>query len=271
MINKTCEYVSSAWVKLLHSLILAIAYQVYATADPHLVGDDGLLEQRKNRIYAVATVELDTNSKLNGFRQLVNLQVGNTGGRLFYNHSIAKNSRLMGRIGLNYFAYRKAIRLDVDKGSFIIIDPDFVIGTIETSVRWQVFSNRALYVSSGLAYNWHPALNAKIQAENKLNFGGIELTPENVGIINIGFQWRQFMPYLGIGLGKSYPKHRVSIGGEFSVYYMGKPKVNLDYTGFLETTTIDEQIAVVENNLSNYRFLPTLNLTLTYRLTASLR
>jgi hypothetical protein len=74
------------------------------------------------------------------------------------------------------------------------------------------------------------------------------------------------MPYAGVGLGKVVPKRRLSVGGEMGFFYMGKPRVSLDYSGFLETTTIDEQIPTVERNLSGYRFLPTLTISLTYRL-----
>jgi hypothetical protein len=52
----------------------------------------------------------------------------------------------------------------------------------------------------------------------------------------------------------------VGFGAELGMYYLGKPKVILNYDGFLETTTIDEQIPKVEENLSGYRYLPALTL-----------
>lgn len=198
--------------------------------------------------------------------QSASIQAGVLGVRGFYNRSLGHSGRLMLRIGGQYLAYRKPNRVNLDKSAYIILQPDFMVGMAELGARWQVLKGRSLYVATSIAYNWHPSLNLRIHAEDKLNFDGLELTPEDVGIVDLGFRWQRFMPYVGVGLGKVVPKRRLSVGGEMGFFYMGKPRVSLDYSGFLETTTIDEQIPTVERNLSGYRFLPTLTISLTYRL-----
>ncbi|KAB7729201.1 hypothetical protein F5984_16310 [Rudanella paleaurantiibacter] len=198
--------------------------------------------------------------------QSVSIQAGVLGVRGFYNRSVGHSGRFMMRVGGQYLAYRKPNRVNLDKNAYIMLQPDFMVGLAELGARWQVFKGRSLYVATSLAYNWHPSLSLRIHAEDKLNFDGLELTPEDVGIVDLGFKWQQVMPYAGVGLGKVAPKRKLSVGGEVGFFYMGKPRVALDYTGFLETTTIDEQIPIVERNLSGYRFLPTLTVSLTYRL-----
>ena len=221
-------------------------------------------QSTKTDLTPVGVIDIDTTLRTQF--QSITGQVGTTGGRLFYNRVVGRSQRWMVRGGINYFGYHKPVRIKVDKGSYLTLQPDLVIGMAEVGARWQVFPRRTLYFTGGFTYNWHPYLNTVIQAENTLTFGGLQLTPENIGIVNLGLRWKTIMPYLGFGFGRPSPKRRVSAGFELGVFYMGKPRIDLAYTGFLETTTIDEQVPKVERNMSGYRYLPSLNFSLTYRL-----
>ncbi|QJW92208.1 hypothetical protein HNV11_03525 [Spirosoma taeanense] len=198
--------------------------------------------------------------------QSINLQLGTTGPGLFYTHLISRQRRLAFRIGGQYIAYQKPIRVKTAPDSYITIDPDFVIGTAQAGLKWQPFQRGAFFVAAGLGYTWHPNLNFVITAENKLNFDGLELTPEDVGTINLGFRWHPVVGYIGWGFGRIIPRRRFGVGFEMGMYYLGRPSVELTYEGFLETTNLDEQVPLVEQNLSNYRYLPAINLTLSYAL-----
>ncbi len=95
------------------------------------------------------------------------------------------------------------------------------------------------------------------------------MTPEDVGTINLGVRWHPVIGYAGWGFGRAIPRRRFGVGFEMGVYYLGRPTVQLDYEGFLETTNLSEQVPIVERNLSNYRYLPALSLTLSYVLNRS--
>ncbi|AUD04452.1 hypothetical protein [Spirosoma pollinicola] len=199
-------------------------------------------------------------------QQSISLQMGTTGLGVFYNRVVSTSHRLTLRVGGQYFAYRNQIRVKAADDSYIQIKPDLTIGIAEVNLKWHPFERSSFFVTGGLGYTWHPDMRFVITAENTLNFDGLELTPQDVGTINLGFRWHPVVGYLGWGFGRSMPTKRLGIGVEMGVFYLGKPTVKLDYEGFLETTTIDEQVPAVERNLASYRYLPSISLTLSYKL-----
>lgn len=198
--------------------------------------------------------------------QSITLDVGILGPGLFYNRVLSEPKRLVLRVGGQYIAYRKPVRIETAPDSYLTVDPDFMVGTAQAGLVWNPFRRGSFFVAAGLAYTWHPDLRFVITANDKLNLGGLELTPEDVGTINLGVRWHPVVGYMGWGFGRSIPRKRVGIGFEMGVYYLGRPTLQLDYEGFLETTNLSEQVPVVERNLSNYRYLPSLNLSVSYRL-----
>lgn len=196
-------------------------------------------------------------------------QLGTVGPGLFYNRVLSRPQRLLWRVGGQYIAYRKPVQLKTAPGSYLTIDPDFVISTAQAGLKWNPFRRGSFFVAAGVGYTWHPALNVVLTANDKLNLGGLELTPEDVGTVKLGVRWHPVVGYAGWGFGRTIPRRRFGVGFEMGVYYLGRPTVQLDYEGFLETTNISEQVPVVEQNLSNYRYLPSLSITLTYALNRS--
>ncbi|MBN8820660.1 MULTISPECIES: hypothetical protein [unclassified Spirosoma] len=199
-------------------------------------------------------------------QQSISAYVGTTGPGLLYNRVLSQSNRLTLRVGGQYAAYRQTVRLKASSDSYIQINPDITIGLALASLKWHPFQKSSFFITGGVGYTWHPDMRFTLSAENKLDLDGLVMTPEDVGIVTIGFRWHPVVGYLGWGFGRSFPNKRFGAGVEMGVFYLGKPSVNLDYEGFLETTTIDEQVPIVERNLSNYRYLPTLNLTLSYTL-----
>jgi hypothetical protein len=196
----------------------------------------------------------------------ISLHLGTTGLGVFYNRELSRSHRLFLRVGCSYLAYRQLIRLKATSDGYIAIKPDLTIGIAQAALRWYPFRRGTLFLTGSVGYMWHPDLRFIITAENKLDLDGLVLTPEDVGTVDLGFRWHPVVGYLGWGFGRSIPIRRFGVGFEMGVYYLGKPSVELTYEGFLETTTIDEQIPTVERNLANYRYLPSINVTISYRL-----
>lgn len=48
--------------------------------------------------------------------------------------------------------------------------------------------------------------------------------------------------------------------------YMGSPKIKAQFEGFLESTTLDTEMANIQKNLKNYSFLPMLSVNLRYKI-----
>ena len=195
----------------------------------------------------------------------VGLQIGSTGAGIQVARVLSADSRLVGRVGVSYFAYDRPFRVKAGEGK-LNITPDVVMGIALASVKWHPFKTNQLFLTAGAGYTWRPDVTANIIAEGKVKFGGMEISEENVGVINAGLRWNNALGYAGFGYGRSTPIRRLGFAVELGCYYLGAPKVDLQYTGFLETTTIDEQIPVIENNLKSYRFLPSIQFLLTYGL-----
>lgn len=202
-------------------------------------------------------------------KQSVSVQLGTIGPGAFYNWPLSTTRRLTLRVGGHYFSYQQQVGVKVATDSYIQIKPDFAIAVAQANLTWHPFRRSSFFLTGGVGYTWHPDLRLTLTTQDKLNLDGLELLPEDVGTVNLGFRWHPIVGYLGWGFGRSIPRSRLGVGFEMGVFYLGKPSVQLEYEGFLETTTIDEQVPIAERNLSNYRYLPSLNLTVSYRLNKS--
>ncbi|MGV3560438.1 hypothetical protein [Larkinella arboricola] len=195
----------------------------------------------------------------------VGLQLGTTGAGIQLARVLTPDSRLVGRVGVSYFAYNQPFQVKAGEGK-LHITPDLVMGIALASVKWHPFKTNPFFLTGGAGYTWRPDLKANLIAEGDVKFGGLQISEENVGVIHANVRWRNVLGYAGLGYGRSTPVRRLGFAVELGCYYLGSPTVDLHYTGFLETTTIDEQIPVIQNNLRNYRFLPSLQFLVTYGL-----
>ncbi|GAB3254742.1 hypothetical protein GCM10027347_15370 [Larkinella harenae] len=195
----------------------------------------------------------------------VGLQLGTTGVGVQLARGLNADSRLVGRIGVSYFAYDRVFRVKAGEGK-LNITPDLVLGIALASVKWHPFKRNQFFLTGGAGYTWRPDVKANVTAEGNVTFGGLQISEENVGVVNAALRWNSALGYAGLGYGRSTPIRRLGFAVELGCYYLGTPTVDLQYTGFLETTTIDEQIPVIQNNLRNYRFLPSLQFLVTYGL-----
>ncbi len=196
----------------------------------------------------------------------VGFQLSTIGPGLYATRVISQKSRLSARLGVSYFAYRKLVRIKADKASesYVNVNPDLTLGVVQGSLKWHPFKRSSFFVTGGAGYTWHPDMTFNITTDGKLTFGGLEMQAADVGVIDVGFRWSNLLGYGGLGFGRNVPRKRLGFGVELGTYYLGKPRIDLKYEGFLETTTIDQEIPKIERNLSGYRWLPSLQLHLTY-------
>lgn len=197
--------------------------------------------------------------------QSIGVQVTTIGPGIVYAREVSQANRLAVVARGHYLAYKKPILLETAPGSFLQMRPDALIGFVQAGLHWHPFRRGSFFLATGLAYTWHPYVGVVATAEGNLNLGGLELTSEDVGSIDLQVRWRPILGYLGWGFGRVIPRRRVGLGFEMGVFYLGRPRIDLHYEGFLETTNLSEQVPVLEHNLRHYRYLPTLNLQLSYR------
>ena len=85
------------------------------------------------------------------------------------------------------------------------------------------------------------------------------------GVIKVN----KFRPYVGIGFGRSVPRKRFGVSGDFGVQFWGKPKVYEKQTG-MDLEVKKEDLGDESNKyydvISKFSVWPVLTLRLTYRI-----
>lgn len=202
--------------------------------------------------------------------------------------SIALNFGLQG-IGLDY-GYKLNDKFSL-RGGFMtlpisITDFDYEFDGTQTAVNANVnfthisvkadyypFKNSSFKLIAGFGYFLNNKADATIILTENIYFGedgdgdgngDFVFTPDDIGRIDIGLDWTDFNPYFGIGFGRTVPNKSVGFGIDLGMFYMGSPDVSVIATGMLEDTSEEE--AELEENLSEYAWLPQLNFRLSFRL-----
>ena len=128
---------------------------------------------------------------------------------------------------------------------------------------WQKSSFKLIF---GGSYIQSLTANAMIMVTDPMMFGEIELTPEQVGEIDIELAYGGMAPFLGIGFGRSIPNKRIGLGLEVGSYYIGSPSVNMNASELLEPSASAEQEKSLEESFRTLSWLPAVKFRLAVRL-----
>ena len=190
---------------------------------------------------------------------------GNTQGvGLELSMGASAESKWSYRLSYQYFRYLKENTLVLEKGSELIVNPAIRQQALIAKVDWHPFRKGRFRLTTGVAY--HVIQDYKVLARSitGIKQGDITIAPEDFGVIDAALQWNKVRPYLGLGWGRAFPNHRISFGVDMGVYYMGSPHLNVNYEGFLETTTLDEELKKVEQKAAGYAYYPHLGFQIRY-------
>lgn len=101
-----------------------------------------------------------------------------------------------------------------------------------------------------------------------IEYGDIILSPETVGDLSVRIKPQtKVSPYMALGFGKMVPKRRgVSFGVELGAYYMGAPKLEVNATGMLAPSMDPEHIAMLEDQVDQFKFYPVIKFNLSVKL-----
>jgi len=179
---------------------------------------------------------------------------------------INKNPLLGLRINASYFSFGKSQNIQLDKGTSLDIFPNIQTLVIGSLVDYYPFKRKAFRLSGGISYDAVQQYQVAFSSASGLDLGGLQIAGDDFGNIDFGVKWNAIRPYFGVGFGKSVMKHQVGLGFDMGVAYMGSPKLSLLYEGFLETTTIDNEMKKIESNMRGYSYYPYLAFQLKYNL-----
>lgn len=134
-------------------------------------------------------------------------------------------------------------------------------------IKWSMapFRNRPNFrVLGGISGAIRQDYRGFFTTETGVALGGATISATDFGKVEAGIRWNTWRSYAGIGWRKKMGHSRLSLRTELGVYYLGSPRLDVAYEGFLETTHLSDDIRVIEQNMKNYSFYPHLGLSLTY-------
>ena len=189
---------------------------------------------------------------------------GVTGIGLEFSHLIIPSRRLYLRAGISHIGYSKLYNFEYNTRSFIKIDPDLRLGIVYLGVDYLPFKKSSLYITTGIGYTYNVKTAIFANTTTGLDISGTFISAEDFGKVNFEMKWNKIVPFIGIGIGRAVPKKRIGVSAEIGTYYIGSPKLSMEYTGILEITNIDEALPKIEKNMAGYAFLPYLMVKVRY-------
>ncbi|HEY0177187.1 MAG TPA: hypothetical protein VGC08_12465 [Pedobacter sp.] len=133
---------------------------------------------------------------------------------------------------------------------------------------WHPFQHaegiRKFMLSAGGGYFWKNTGTAVITSSETYKYGDIVIGPGDAGQLNGKVKWQRISPYAGIGFESAIPDTKFNLGFVLGLYYLGKPETSL--TGTKLVSVDDANQEQFRKNLTDYRFLPVIQLNLNYSL-----
>jgi len=173
------------------------------------------------------------------------------------------------RAGLNYIAFKKPLQFETAKDSYLNVQPDLYSGHVYLLGDYHFLKKRWLRATAGLAYAPLQRYATFLDTDGDLKLGEMTIPENEFGNTDLEIRWNRLKPYLGLGLGRQVMRKRVGLGLDLGVFHLGSPRLRLNYEGFLETTTIDEEIDKIQRNMRGYRFYPYVSIQIKYRVPSS--
>jgi len=209
----------------------------------------------------------DTTYSTSTFPLYVGVHVGTTGFGLQLFTPLGE--QFGARLGASFMPFNTNI-----KGTYnnreTASDVKVMAHNISAIFSWTPFyqsSNffRSFAVNAGAAFFYKLDGELTTKLAGPYRHGDVLIEPDQVGEIQTDINYKKSIsPYLGVGFNDIKLDDRFSLQIDLGSYYLPKPKVSIAGTGLLEGN--GGNAATVENNIKNYRFLPRVELGVSYRI-----
>jgi len=144
------------------------------------------------------------------------------------------------------------------------------LSNVHLLVDWTPFDandnfGKHFAVSAGMGYFYKAKGTFITELTEPYYYGEIEVAPEDIGIITTNISWEHSLaPYLGLGLQNFNFGRKIGFDFNVGAYYLDKPDVSIVGTNLLEGN--ESNAHIIEENVKNYRFLPVVQLSLSYKI-----
>ncbi|WP_157557847.1 hypothetical protein [Niabella aurantiaca] len=143
------------------------------------------------------------------------------------------------------------------------------LGNVQALIGWKPFSGvhtgrflQRLYIQGGVAAFYKEEANATAKPKEDYQYGDIIIKKEDLGKVNAQVTWNKIAPYGGLALRGLELGGRFAFNADLGTYYLSKPQVHMTANNLLSENVSQE--AAVQKNLSDYRWLPVLQVGVAY-------
>ncbi len=199
-------------------------------------------------------------------KTVVSLHISTLGFGGNISFSLPSRAELVSEIGYTYFKFARNQYFSLPEQSEILLQPDIEHSILTSMITWYPFKKRLIYLKSGIGYALKQTYFVRITSPTGLMLGGMEISEQDFGQIDLNINWNRLMPYAGMGIGRKDTRKRADIAFNIGFFYMGSPKIKARFEGFLESTTLDTEMVKIQKNLKNYSYLPVLSINLRYKI-----
>jgi len=120
-----------------------------------------------------------------------------------------------------------------------------------------------LAVVGGFAYFFKSEADATAAPKNDYHYGDVVIPKEDLGTVKSHIKWNGFAPYLGAGIRSFELGGNFGLNVDLGTYYLSSPDVTITADKMLSENTSNQE--TVQENMKNYRWLPVLQVGLSYR------
>lgn len=183
------------------------------------------------------------------------LQVGTMGPGIQAHINV--NEKLNVRAGGNFFSYSRTDQYtDESEGITLQADSDINLGSMMAVLDFHP-TGGAFRLTGGLFYNGNDFSTRAFSLDDYEFSDTKTFSAERLGTLSGDFQWPNWNPYLGLGIGNG-PGKAVSFQFDLGVLYTGSPTMDLEGTGFIGPTA--NQDKDINEGIESFQFYPYLSL-----------
>ncbi|GAB3764927.1 hypothetical protein [Spirosoma pomorum] len=190
------------------------------------------------------------------------ISAGTAGGGAAVGYSI--NRQLAVRLGMNLFNYKGNLKSGKDSDEIQIgFDYAVKLKSADLLLDYYPFKRAGFRLTGGAYYNLNQiSFFGKPTKDVKIN--DVVFTINEVGTLDGKANFNKLAPYIGLGWGNPYTRHRLKFMLDIGFFYQQSPIITFKTTGLLEPSS--DQGEVIQNNLKPLKYYPVVNLGLSYKL-----
>lgn len=176
---------------------------------------------------------------------------------LGYNLGLAAGYSFLPKLSFDYKATADFNNTSTYSGNF---------SKAQLLLEYSPFKSLGIRLVGGGAYIFALKTTINRVATGNYTYGDIVYTPSEIGRVDILADWKGPAAYLGLGFFRIVPKRRFNITFDFGTYYLSQPKTSITGTELLAVNASENNEEHWHENVSQYRWLPVLQLNLNFRL-----